>query len=289
MCQQIVNHIDWDCELSTNFSEVNLGCKARMASGLDWAFDLSEELIVLEDDCLPSDSFFEFCERLLDRYREDARVMMISGDNFQPARSPESYYFSRWPHIWGWASWRNRWASFDAEITSWPLVKATGNLRAAFSSDEEYEYWSTTLDRQHQGAIDTWDFPWAYAMWSQHGLSILPAINLVTNIGFGLDATHTTDAQSPLANRIAQEFSPRELQTLIPPQQMTPNYQADQFTWNSILAPPELRDLSTLNDLSTTAGQENASNGSDNRAAKKPKWYRRPWLTHRSNVADEAS
>ena len=247
--REVIEKVNWDCDVQVNFADQNMGCKKRIASGLDWAFQQSDELIILEDDCLPDLSFFNFCSELLARYRNDDRVMMISGDNFQPQqRTSNSYYFSRWAHIWGWASWRRAWEHFDMEISTWPLAKANGGLRSAFSSDEEYRGWSPVLDRQYAGEIDTWDFPWQYACWANHGLSIIPECNLISNIGFGKDATHTTDPESHLANRPTASIG-----KLDHPKLILPNHQADQYTLEQIFGP-----------MLTPQPTE-----------PKPKWYRR--------------
>ena len=108
--RQIVSRVDWECDVSTRFLSENLGCKHAMSSAISWAFEKTEDLIILEDDCLPHASFFGYCDSLLDRYRNEDSVMMISGNNFQPSRrSDASYYFSRWTHIWGWATWKRAW------------------------------------------------------------------------------------------------------------------------------------------------------------------------------------
>lgn len=234
--RQVVSQIDWPCHVETNFSDHNLGCKQRMATGIDWAFQQSEELIILEDDCLPTPSFFYYCEQLLNRYRNDDRIMMISGDNFQPHRRTEnSYYFSRWPHIWGWASWRRAWSRFDVGIKTWPQVKSSRQLKSVFASRQEYNYWEALLDRQYAGEIDTWDFPWAYACWTNNGVTILPETNLVSNLGFSPNATHTTDIASNLAN-----LPTEDLNALIHPKSVNMNHVADQFTWENVLSPPSL-------------------------------------------------
>lgn len=233
--RKILEQIDWPCELETLYSESNLGCKRRVATGLDWAFEKSESLIILEDDCLPHPSFFGYCEQLLNRYANDPQVMMVSGDNFQERpRTENSYYFSRWSHIWGWASWRRAWRHFDVEISSWPEVKAADELQPVFGSDEEYQYWCDVLDRQYAGEIDTWDFPWQYACWRQRGVTILPERNLISNIGFGEAATHTTDAMSTLANLPTETIG-----TLIHPTQVVANDAADQHSWENIFCPPQ--------------------------------------------------
>lgn len=234
LTRQIIETVNWPCDVQTNFSEENLGCKRRIATGLTWAFDQAERLIILEDDCLPDPSFFPFCEQLLDRFADDPQVMMISGDNFQPhQRTENSYYFSRWAHIWGWASWRRAWQHFDVDIQSWPQVKQEGRLRSIFDCQSEYQYWSQVLDRQHAGEIDTWDFPWTYAMWHQNALAVLPETNLVTNLGFGESATHTTDPLSKLANLPVGKLGP-----LTHPREIAPNRVADRHTWETIFQPP---------------------------------------------------
>jgi hypothetical protein len=254
LARNVVANVDWVCDVKVNFSDTNLGCKQRMASGIDWAFESAEQLIILEDDCLPDVSFFEFCRVLLDRYREDERVMMISGDNFQPQPTTEySYYFSRWAHIWGWATWKRAWQNFDVEVSSWPKVRAERSLFGLMSGDDEYLHWVNTLDQQHAGQIDTWDFPWMYAMWINSGLCILPERNLVTNLGFGDDATHTTDASSKLANLASESIqfisSDRELSDeehscfgLKHPPRVMANYLADQYSWENIFRPAPVQD-----------------------------------------------
>jgi hypothetical protein len=128
--RSIIDNVDWDCEVLTNYSDVNLGCKRRIASGLDWVFDTVEEAIILEDDCLPDPTFFRFCDELLEKYRDDERITMISGDNFQFDRkkTDSSYYFSRDPHIWRWASWRHVWKNYDVDMQLWPEIRDGGWL-----------------------------------------------------------------------------------------------------------------------------------------------------------------
>ena len=124
--RDVINRVNWPCEVLTNFSEVNLGCKKRVSSGIDWVFEHVEEAIILEDDCLPHPTFFRFCQEMLERYRNDDRIGMISGDNFQFGRpvGQDSYYFSKYVHVWGWASWRDRWRnSYDVHMGLWPQVR----------------------------------------------------------------------------------------------------------------------------------------------------------------------
>jgi len=156
----------------------------------------------LEDDCLPDPTFFRFAEELLARYRDDPRVAMISGDNFLFNNLPvqESYYFSRNMHIWGWATWKDRWVGrYDVELNDWPSLREEGWLRTLISNQGEARFWIKCFDAVHSGLIDTWDYQWVYAAWRQGGLCVLPRQPLISNIGFRSDATHTT-VESRLAS-----------------------------------------------------------------------------------------
>lgn len=206
--RDIVRQVDWDCEVFTNFSDTNLGCKKRISSGLDWVFSTVEEAIILEDDCLPHPSFFSFCQNLLEYYRFDTRVMHISGNNFQAgkSRTNSSYYFSKYSHIWGWASWRRAWQYFDVDLQFWAEFKRQNLLSQICEDPQEIRYWTKVFDQTAAGKIDNWDSQWLFACWAQSGLSILPNVNLVTNLGFRSDATHTVK-NSPLSNLPIAEIS----------------------------------------------------------------------------------
>lgn len=189
----VIEHVDWPCDVLTNWSDANLGCKRRVSSGLDWVFETVPEAIVLEDDCLPHTTFFRFCEELLERFRDDTRIAQISGNNFQfgRKRSMDSYYFSRYTHIWGWASWRRAWRNYDITMALWPEIRDGGWLADWLGDFLAVEYWTAIFDKTHRGEINTWDYQFLFSNWVQGALCILPAVNLVTNIGFGTDSTHT--------------------------------------------------------------------------------------------------
>ena len=197
----IIQQVDWPCEVLTNYSDVNLGCKLRISSGLDWIFETAPEAIILEDDCLPHPTFFRFCEELLEKYRDDERVMMISGDNFQfgRKRTNNSYYFSHYTHIWGWASWRRAWKHYDVDMKLWPEIKQGAWIIDRLENKRSAKYWANVFDQVYKGNIATWDFQWLFACWLQSGTTILPNVNLISNIGFGSEATHTS-INSPFAN-----------------------------------------------------------------------------------------
>lgn len=205
LTRDLIGTIDWPCEVKTNFSDVNLGCGRRMSSGISWVFDHTPEAIFLEDDCLPSPGFFEFCSTLLERYRNDGRIGMISGDCFLPSdmECPDSYYFSRYPHIWGWASWRRAWAYYDFALTRYPLDSTAFTYH--FGSPEVGQYFRGHCIDIREGRTDTWDYQITYSFVRNSLLTIIPSRNLVSNIGFGAAATHTHDGASPHANMPAHE------------------------------------------------------------------------------------
>lgn len=185
--------IDWPCQVETNFSELNLGCKRRVSSGLDWVFSQCEEAIILEDDCLPHPSLFGFFEEMLARFRDDRRVMMITGANPLDTWKAHSqgYHFSYCGSIWGWASWARAWASYDVNMKLWEDPEHQQRVRNVFAEPELYAGRVASYDAVHRGKVDTWDMQWSFARIIQSGLSVVPAMNLVSNIGFGAEATHT--------------------------------------------------------------------------------------------------
>jgi hypothetical protein len=229
----IIQRVDWDCEVLTNFAETNLGCKKRVSSGIDWVFEQVEEAIILEDDCLPDPTFFRFCQEMLERYRNDQRIGMISGDNFQfgQKRGSASYYFSRYNHIWGWASWRRAWKHYDVDIPFWPELKRLRTLWPQMMDENEYKYWENAFDAVYAGRIDTWDYQWTLSVWRQGMLTVLPTVNLIENIGFGESATHTK-GPSIYANMktCALQFP------LVQPNEYIPNRYADEYTAKRIFS-----------------------------------------------------
>jgi len=185
--------VTWPCDVLTDFAPRNLGCAPRVKSALDWFFEHVERGIILEDDCLPAPDFFPFCDALLERYRDDARVVHISGETYHTGVIDESYYFSKYSLTWGWATWRRAWRLYDRQFATWPALRNRPETAALFDTPDERRYWTTTFDQQHEGPLTDWDYAWWYTCMT-HGLSIHPAVNLVTNAGSGTDATHTAGA-----------------------------------------------------------------------------------------------
>lgn len=190
----LVNMIDWPCQVSTSFSDHNLGCGIRPATGISWVFEQVEEAIILEDDCVPHPSFFRFCQELLGKYRDNKRVMHISGCNFMLGRheTKYSYYFSRYSLSGGWATWRRAWENFDFDIREWQKLRSTSWLQHSLGNQKAAWYWKRIFDYVDQGGkAHIWDFQWLFACWLQESLCVTPAVNLISNIGYGANATHT--------------------------------------------------------------------------------------------------
>jgi len=199
--RQIVKQIDWDCQAKFLFREKNVGVKLGGSSAIDWFFSQVEQGIILEDDCLPEQSFFWFCQELLERYQNNERIMHISGNNFQEHHIADSYYFSQIPHIWGWATWRRAWQYYDINARTWPEFARTGKLEKLFPKKIQQIFWRDVFNKEYLGLDNGWDFQWALAMFEHDGLAIHPQVNLISNIGFGENASHSFDPLSSFANR----------------------------------------------------------------------------------------
>ena len=191
----IESQIDWPCHIERFYSDRNLGCRLGVSRAITWFFDQVEEGIILEDDCVPHPDFFLYCTTLLERYRHDSRVWCVSGNNFQDGqwRGDGSYYLSRYNHCWGWASWRRCWQHFDADLSQWPAIRDSGLLGSIFENSLERKYWRRIWQRLfYEGEPDSWAYRWTFTCLINGGLTALPNRNLVRNVGFGLDSTHTT-------------------------------------------------------------------------------------------------
>ncbi len=201
--RMIQHEVDWECEVSTLYSDSNLNCGRGPSTAFTWFFEHEEEGIILEDDCLPSQSFFWFCQELLERYRSDSRIMHIGGNNFLNGWQKDqsySYYFSNSGHIWGWATWRRAWKMFDYNIQLYPQLKEENYFGSFFSNTLEKFYRLRKFDKTiNSNQVDWWDYQWDFARYVNAGLSIVPKINLVRNLGFGNNATHTQNGNSKSA------------------------------------------------------------------------------------------
>jgi len=237
-CEEVRNiirkGIDWECDLHLKFSETNLGCGRAESSAMLWFFEAVGEGIVVEDDTLPDLSFFNFCEQLLDRYRNDDSIKMICGNNFQNGRSrgDGSYYFSRYTHSWGYASWWRAWKDYDFNLEKINGEEFRSLLDENFEKEDEQEYWRAVYKNFRDGKFDTWDFQFLFTMWKNGGKTIIPNANLVTNIGFGNNATHTVNADDPMANN-----SLGSIKKIVHPGNKSISADADTFFFKNFLKP----------------------------------------------------
>ena len=218
----IIGNIDWQCEIKTLFREKNLGCKYAVSSAITWFFENEEMGIILEDDCLPVQSFFWYCQELLERYKDDERIWHLGGSNFQNGirRGEADYYYSKYNHVWGWASWSSRWKYYDVKLN---YIKNTEFLNSSFKNTVVQQYWQDLFQTVKDGKIDTWDYQWVFTIWANNGLAIIPNVNMVSNIGFGLDATHTKGNN--------QVVKTHQLTIRKHPSQIIVNSEADDYTF----------------------------------------------------------
>lgn len=226
--REIIKQIDWPCKLKTLFRENNLGCKDSIIGAIDWFFLNVEEGIIIEDDCLPNITFFDFCETLLENHRNDENILHIGGNNFQfgKSRTQSSYYFSYIAHIWGWATWRRAWIKFNETQLRLSVSK---NIKKEFNikNNEHLDYLITAYNNTKE---TSWGYTWMLTVWLFNGLAIIPNKNLVTNIGFGENSTHTNNSNDILANIPSEPIS-----EIIFNDRLTRHRIADNYTFNKVL------------------------------------------------------
>jgi hypothetical protein len=208
----VIDQIDWPCDIKTLFQNKNLGCRVGVTTAIDWFFEHESEGIILEDDCVPSDSFYSYVDTLLDWYRNDQRIMSISGHNYNfdsyiNVNLADKFIFSRYHHCWGWATWRRAWQFNDREMINWPLLRDSNWLLSIGDGNFFFkDYWTYIFERAYQNKINSWAYRWLFSCWSQSGLSILPISTFIQNVGFGEDATHTLRKLSQPTNYEVEDF-----------------------------------------------------------------------------------
>jgi len=227
IARKITENIDWQCEVYRNYSEVNMGCKNRIASGIDWLFQNVEEAIIIEDDCLPDISFFRFCQEMLHKYKNNEKVSLISGNKVLFDYYPQdSYYFSKFTHIWGWATWKRTWQKYDINIQDWSANKKSKLLSSILKSNVAEKYWTTILDEVQNGTIDAWSLQLQLTLFKTGGLTIIPSKNLVVNLGFASEHATNTKGSGGLYRRMKLE----EIEfPLTHPKLITENSTADEL------------------------------------------------------------
>lgn len=250
----VLRSIDWPCEVITRFRDENLGCGKGVSDGINWFFKQEPAGIILEDDCLPNLDFFNYCEELLELYRDDEKVMHIGGDAsylFSNQYDEYSYRFTNYPHVWGWASWRRAWQHYDYNLN---FEFDDLNLEAKLQNQQAVEYWKDIWQVMTTDPLDTWDYQWIFSIWRRNGIAISPNSNLISNIGFSQTATHTF-SDSIVANA--------SLQKLEVPLKHPPKYQIYTKT-------EELDFLVTSTGLLPWAGWRKTARSITNKIVPKP-------------------
>lgn len=222
----IIDNIDWKCEVKTLFHNKNLGCGLNPATAISWFFENVEQGIILEDDCVPSISFFNFCGNLLDKYKDHENIYMISGNNFQnKVYGNASYFFSEYGHIWGWATWRRAWKKFNYSIDNINEKRLQNNLQNIFSTNEQRKY-SYAIFKKLKADFknDIWDYQWHITIWLNNGICITPNKNLVTNIGFNNNGTHTLSEIQGVSNKKSEP-----LENIKHPKKIKIQQEADKY------------------------------------------------------------
>ncbi|MFD1142281.1 nucleotide-diphospho-sugar transferase [Larkinella insperata] len=231
----LLDEIDWPCQVHRLIQDQNLGCRQAVSTAITWFFEQVEMGIILEDDCLPDPSFFTFCRENLHHHRDNATVMHIGGVNFQNGQwhGDGSYFYTKICHVWGWASWRRAWEKYDVSMDSYPVFRKQNRIADLFSDPKVQEFWIEAFDSVASGRVSSWAYPWVYTIWINNGLCIYPNRNLITNIGFGGDATHTRDDNDSLANQPLQAIT-----EVKHPAFLIENVQATDYSANNYFKKP---------------------------------------------------
>ena len=227
--REIATNIDWPCEVKTLFRDKNLGCKKAVSESINWFFNYEKQGIILEDDCVSNPDFFLFCDNLLDRYADDVRVTSITGNNFQNnrRRGDSSYYFSKYNHCWGWATWRRAWQFYNGDLDFWPEWSKSEDWLDKIPDKVERIYWEDIFNKVYEKKINSWAYPWIGSIWYHGGLTITPNVNLVSNIGFDNNALHTILKDNRFSN-----LPTNNLETIKHPKKIERNIDADKWVFN---------------------------------------------------------
>ncbi|MBC8065707.1 MAG: glycosyltransferase family 2 protein [Chlorobia bacterium] len=233
--RKIAQLVDWPCEVKTLFRDSNLGCKTAIKTGLDWFFEQEEEGIVLEDDCVPDPTFFRFASEMLDKYRNDDRIATIAGTNYLLGSQDfeASYYFTKYLFVWGWASWRRVWKDYDFHIRQWPKFRDEGRLHRVFPNRRSLKYWTMVFDLTHDETLNAYDYQFFFSQMINNRMSIVPAKNLISNIGWGAESTNTANRNPEMGMQTFPMGFP-----LKHPIFFVPDETADQFTEELMFAKP---------------------------------------------------
>ena len=224
-----INYVDWECDLRTRFRDINYGCCKGMSDAITWFFENVNAGIILEEDCIPHEDFIPYCNELLKKYEFDKRIWSINGTNFQDGklRGDGSYYFSRYFQCWGWATWKRSWQEYDITMSAWKNLKKSDMINSIFDTKNELSYWMKIWNKLYfENKPDSWAYRFSFTSLINGGLSIIPNVNLVKNVGFDLDATNTR--YSVEETSINQGIFP-----LSHPLNIVRHKEADQYTYTT--------------------------------------------------------
>lgn len=223
--ESILKSIDWECEVKTLFRENNVGCCYGPVNAVNWLFENEEQGIILEDDVIAEDSFFYYCEKLLNYYKDNEQIMHITGDSPLDRKVGDaSYYFATVQHCWGWATWKRAWKYFDENMETITLKEIKKTLRKRYKDFNIKDYWQLWFPRIKKDHSSIWDYQWTYCIISKDGICINPSLNLTSNIGFGEDSTHTENPDDENANR---KTYPMDIENMIHPKEIKCDERAD--------------------------------------------------------------
>jgi hypothetical protein len=231
--KNILKEIDWTKNIEFNYMEKNYGCKESVSRAINWFFDKVKMGIILEDDCIPNKDFFLFTEKMLKKYQNNKKIYAVSGNNFlkKKIKINYSYYFSKYIHCWGWATWSRAWKDYNKNLTNWNNFKNSDSWKNRFNVKDEKKYWEKVFNLCFQKKIDSWAYPWLYSMWNKNGLCILPEVNLVKNIGFNINASHTFSHKKFYYPAIKLK------QKITHPKIIKINFEADEYVFNNFFCP----------------------------------------------------
>tara|TARA_Y100000589_G_C27199303_1_gene648691 strand:- start:3054 stop:4010 length:957 start_codon:yes stop_codon:yes gene_type:complete len=247
LTRKIINeNINWKCNLEKKFNNKNLGCRLNMIRSINWIFEKNETAIILEDDCIPHPDFFKFCFLLLEKYKEDKDIWSINGTNMQDGktRGNSSYYFSKYFHSWGWATWKDRWLKLDEGLETYESFKSLINKKYYFLNKSEQKYWVKTWDKlKYKNEPDSWAYRWLYTCIANNGLCITPNKNLINNIGFDNEATNTKILiNNSNIDKSKDLFLKKGV--LVHPKNKIIHYEADEYTFTKSFKISILKKLS---------------------------------------------
>tara|TARA_A100001388_G_scaffold274668_1_gene258691 strand:+ start:226 stop:1173 length:948 start_codon:yes stop_codon:yes gene_type:complete len=225
-----IEKINWKCHISKNYLKVNNGCKKGVSKGLKWFFSNVDRGIILEDDCQPNSDFFIFLEWALNKYKKNNKIGGITGNNFlkNKIHIKETYYYSKYAHCWGWATWKRTWLKYDKNIKFWKDFKSSKLWNKYIDNEIEKKYWEKIFNNVKNNSLDSWAYPWMLSIWRNNQMIITPKKNLVLNLGFSLEATHT--------NSTFHDFNYQSFKLKKPyssPSEMEINKVADNFVFKN--------------------------------------------------------